>query len=92
MADRPNLRRQRSGTQRPDLGRDVMGRVTGMSSIKVAAICPRMALCDPYVNLKSVETWCVKAKDAGANLAVFPEIFITGYIEPFTGESKRPLL
>ena len=54
-----------------------------MSSIKVAAISPRMALCDPYVNLKSVETWCVKAKDAGANLAVFPEIFITGYIEPF---------
>jgi len=54
-----------------------------MSSIKVATICPRMALCDRERNIKNLEGWSAKAKNAGADMAVFPEMFISGYLESF---------
>ena len=63
-----------------------------MSRIKVASICPRMGLCDPRRNIATLEQWCIRAKDAGADLALFPEMFISGYVEQFmidTGHASR---
>ena len=57
-----------------------------MPRIKVASICPRMRLSDPEVNLETLTRWSRKAADAGADLALFPEIFVTGYGEAFMYE------
>ena len=54
-----------------------------MSIIKIASICPRMGLSDPEGNMETLARWSRKAANAGADLALFPEIFITGYGEKF---------
>ena len=52
-----------------------------MTVIRVASICPRMALADPQRNIRTLRHWARNAADQGADLAVFPEMFITGYAE-----------
>ncbi len=51
-----------------------------MSRLTVAGICPRMALADPRTNLRRLEDWAQRAARAGAGLALFPEVYITGYM------------
>ena len=58
-----------------------------MSKITVASICPRMRLCDRQANMRTLERWCAAARAAGADLAVFPEMFVSGYVEPFMLEA-----
>lgn len=58
-----------------------------MSHIRVASICARMGLCDRERNMETLRRWCVSARKAGADLAVFPEIFISGYAENFMCEA-----
>ena len=53
-----------------------------MSAITVGSICPHMRLSDPEHNLDTLTRWSRKAAEAGADLVV-PELFITGYAEPF---------
>lgn len=51
-----------------------------MAIIKVASICPLMKPADPEANLQTLERWAVKAANEGADLVLFPEGFITGYV------------
>ncbi len=54
-----------------------------MSVIQVASISPRMGLSHPERNLRTLARWSRKAARRGADLAFFPEMFITGYGEEF---------
>ena len=54
-----------------------------MTVIRVATICPRMALASPQRNMRTLRHWAQKAANQDADLAVFPEVFITGYAERF---------
>ena len=54
-----------------------------MSRITVASICPLMGLSDPTRNMRTLERWSRRAREAGADLVLFPEVFITGYGEDF---------
>lgn len=49
-----------------------------MPILKVASICPLMRLADPAENLRTLACWAEKAAAAGANLILFPEMFISG--------------
>ena len=57
-----------------------------MSRIIVASVCPLMGLSDPVRNLQTLTKWSCRAKEAGADLVLFPEAFITGYGEDFMYE------
>jgi predicted amidohydrolase len=49
-------------------------------SLTLASICPLMAPGDPDVNMRTLARWVGAAAEQGADLALFPETFITGYI------------
>ena len=51
-----------------------------MAVLKVASVCPLMKPADPEANLQTLERWAMKATDAGADLVLFPETFISGYV------------
>src|SRR5687768_66259 len=51
-----------------------------MAVLRVASVCPLMKPADPEANLQTLERWATKAKEAGADLALFPETFISGYV------------
>lgn len=51
-----------------------------MSKIKVASVCPLMKLADPQSNLQTLSRWATKAKESKADLVLFPEGFVTGYV------------
>src|SRR5213596_1308153 len=61
-----------------------------MSRINVASICPRMKLSNPKSNLETLSHWARRAAAAQANLAFFPELFITGYGEDFMYSQGTP--
>ena len=50
-----------------------------MSKLTIAAVCPLMALSNPSENLRRVSAWTRTSADKGADLVLFPEIYITGY-------------
>jgi len=52
-----------------------------MSRLKVASVCPRMAPSEPLRNMAAIDQWSHKAAASGADLVVFPEMFLTGYTE-----------
>jgi len=54
-----------------------------MSRITVASVCSLMGLSDPARNMQTLDRWCRRAQQAGADLVLFPEMFITGYGEDF---------
>lgn len=54
-----------------------------MSALTIASVCPRMDLSNPERNLRFFERWLRKAAAAGADLALFPEAFLSGYAEDF---------
>jgi predicted amidohydrolase len=58
-----------------------------MSVIHVASIAPRMALAGPERNMETLARWSRAASEAGADLALFPELFIPGFVEPFMYEA-----
>ena len=47
--------------------------------IKTAAITPEIKVADTEFNAESIISWIEKAEKAGVELAVFPELSITGY-------------
>ena len=53
-----------------------------MSSIRVASVCPLMALSAPQRNMETLLRWAEKAKAERADLVLFPEAYITGYATP----------
>lgn len=53
-----------------------------MSRISVASICSRTKVGDLSRNLETLTRWSEKAAHAGADLALFPETFLTGYVAP----------
>lgn len=53
-----------------------------MSKIKVASVCAPMKLSNPKANLATLSRASAEARQAGADLALFPEVFITGYATP----------
>lgn len=59
---------------------------TGLQ-LRVALICPKMALADPARNLQTLRHWVERASEQRADLVVFPEAFISGYAERFMIEA-----
>lgn len=51
-----------------------------MSIITVASICPLLHPAQPERNLGNVRRWAEAAAAAGAQLALFPELYVTGYM------------
>ncbi len=51
-----------------------------MPCITIASICPLMTPAEPRANLNRLHDWTRKAAAAKADLALFPEMFVTGYI------------
>ena len=47
--------------------------------IRIACIVPKLTLGDPMGNAMEIGAWLQKADKAGADLAVFPELCLTGY-------------
>jgi predicted amidohydrolase len=50
-----------------------------MGTLKVASICPLMRPADTARNLQTLARWTQIAALAGADLVLFPEMFISGY-------------
>ena len=46
-----------------------------MSRITVAGVCSLMGLSDPARNMQTLDRWCRRAQQAGADLVLFPEMF-----------------
>ena len=65
------------GTLRAD-NKHVAPQTEDSETARVAAIAMHSFMGDPAKNLDSVEQWCIKAHQAGARFAVFPEECITG--------------
>jgi predicted amidohydrolase len=55
-----------------------------MQKLKVAAISMNGLLGQVDRNLSWIEQWSAKAKDAGADLALFPELVVHGHCDPNT--------
>src|SRR5438034_10803672 len=51
-----------------------------MAVLKVASVCPLMKLADPTANLQALARWAEKGAALGADLVLFPEAFISGYV------------
>lgn len=47
--------------------------------VKVCTITPKLAIGDCHYNMKQIHDCVMKAEDAGAAIAVFPELSLTGY-------------
>ena len=47
--------------------------------IRIACVVPKLTLGDPMGNAMEIGAWLQKADKAGADLAVFPELCLTGY-------------
>ena len=50
-----------------------------MASIRIASICPRMVPADSAANFDTMLRWATRAAKDGADLALFPELFLPGY-------------
>ena len=46
---------------------------------RVAAVVPRVTLADPVANAKDITEVFARLESAGVDLAVFPELSVTGY-------------
>jgi predicted amidohydrolase len=55
-----------------------------MEPIRVAAVSINGGLGETEQSLARIETWCAKAKEQGAELALFPELVIHGHCTPNT--------
>jgi len=55
-----------------------------MQKLKIAAISMNGLLGQADRNLNSIEQWSAKAKEAGADLALFPELVVHGHCDPDT--------
>jgi len=61
-------------------------KVSGSSQMKVAVAQISCSLGDPKTNLSKVRDFSQRAKEAGAELVVFPEMTDTGYSMPVIGK------
>ena len=50
-----------------------------MKDFRLASVCMRSVVGDTDANLRSILSYARKAKAAGADLVVFPELSLTGY-------------
>jgi N-carbamoylputrescine amidase len=55
-----------------------------MQKLKVAAVSMNGLLGQADRNLNCIEQWSVRAKEAGANLALLPELVVHGHCDPNT--------
>ncbi len=55
-----------------------------MQKLRVAAISMNGLLGQGHRNLSCIEQWSAKAKEAGADLALFPELVVHGHCDPNT--------
>ena len=55
-----------------------------MQALKVAAVAMNGLLGQPEQNLRAIDQWASRAKDAGADLVVFPELVVHGHNDPDT--------
>jgi predicted amidohydrolase len=58
--------------------------------MKIAAAQIECALGDVDANIRKMRDFCARAKDAGVELIVFPEMADTGYAMPVIRECARP--
>ena len=61
-----------------------------MQPVRVAAISMNSPLGQQAETLAAVGQWCAQAKEAGADLALFPELLIHGHCTPNTWEIAEP--
>lgn len=50
-----------------------------METIKVTVAQFKPKLCDPHTNVQNIEKAILEAQEEGAELIVFPELYLTGY-------------
>jgi predicted amidohydrolase len=62
-----------------------------MESLRVAAISMNGRLGEPGRILEEIADWTTKAKAAGAELALFPELVVHGHCTPNTWELAEPV-
>ncbi|HET9319145.1 MAG TPA: hypothetical protein VFO27_05200, partial [Bryobacteraceae bacterium] len=55
-----------------------------MYKTRVAALAINGLLGNPQQNLDAIEHWSKQAKQAGADLALFPELVVHGHCAPDT--------
>ncbi|MEW5980254.1 MAG: nitrilase-related carbon-nitrogen hydrolase [Acidobacteriota bacterium] len=60
-----------------------------MQKLKVAAVTMNGLLGQADQNLKSIEEWSARAKDADADLVLFPELVVHGHCDPNTWYSAE---
>jgi len=49
-----------------------------MAKIKVAGVCATTVAANPHKNLRTLTRWSENAARSGADLVVFPEMYVTG--------------
>ncbi|MBI3695161.1 MAG: hypothetical protein HY238_10035 [Acidobacteria bacterium] len=62
-----------------------------MQKITVAAVTMNGLLGQAERNLESIEGWAEKAREAGAELALFPELVVHGHCDPRTWYNAEPV-
>jgi predicted amidohydrolase len=63
-----------------------------VEKLTVAAVSTRNLLGQPDVALADMRTWAVKAAEQGAELVLFPELNVTGYIQhPVARQFAEPI-
>ncbi len=62
-----------------------------MQETRIAAVSMNCGLGQPQQSLDAIATWCPKAKDAGADLVLFPELIVHGHCSPNTWHVAEPV-
>jgi predicted amidohydrolase len=62
-----------------------------MKTTRVAAVSMNGFLGDSHRVLNSIDTWCAKAVEGGAELVLFPELVVHGHCTPNTWELAEPV-